>query len=453
MTTKTTRIPACLALTVVAALSGAGGAPASAQLGPTGTQFWNQDSPGLPLAMQQDAGFGTAVAAGDFDCDGYEDLATSMPGDDLAGDADVGLVLILRGSPVGLTSNNYQLWTQNDPTVLDQGEAGDRFGLVLATGDFNGDGCADLAVGVPLEDIDFNGTPRVNAGAVNVLYGSFLVGLTGDLDNFIYQGVGGVVPGVPEGGDEFGYSLAAGDFDDDGYDDLAIGSPFEDIESASANDAGAIHVLFGSGIGLTASGVRILYRGSGLVGQPQTGEHLGFSLAAGNFNFLTAGDELAVGCPSRNVGSVTAAGSILLLSNLSSTVLVAEYSQDSAGVPGVAEDSDHFGWELAAGDFDGDGVAELAVGAPYDSVSGIQQAGAVNVIDFDGTGGGSQLWTQDSLPPESAEAQDYFGQTLTVGDFDADGVADLASACPTRTSAAWRAPAWSTFSTASPARA
>ena len=101
--------------------------------------------------------------------------------------------------PWGSTSDDYQLWTQNDPTVLDQGEEGDEFGLALAAGDFNGDGCSDLAIGVPFEDIDFNGTPRANAGAVNVLYGSPLVGLTGNLDNFIYQGVGGVRAGRARG--------------------------------------------------------------------------------------------------------------------------------------------------------------------------------------------------------------------------------------------------------------
>jgi hypothetical protein len=98
--------------------------------------------------------------------------------------------------------------------------------------DFNGDGRQDLAVGVRAEDS--------SAGAVNVLYGS-ASGITATADQFFRQGVGGLAD-TAEGGDLFGSSLAAGDLNGDGRDDLAVGVPGEDV-GASGFDHGASSLL------------------------------------------------------------------------------------------------------------------------------------------------------------------------------------------------------------------
>src|SRR5262245_57220571 len=87
--------------------------------------------------------------------------------------------------------------------------------------DFNNDGYADLAIGVPFEDV---GTV-VDAGAVNVLYGG-AAGLTGAGSQFFTQNSGGL-SSTPEPDDRFGTWLATGDFNDDGFGDLAIGVPRE----------------------------------------------------------------------------------------------------------------------------------------------------------------------------------------------------------------------------------
>jgi hypothetical protein len=115
-------------------------------------------------------------------------------------------------------------------------EADDFFGQALAADDFNGDGQDDLAIGVPFEDVDGIG----DAGAVNVLYGEGS-GLARTGNQIWHQNVAGV-EGEAEASDTFGSALAAGHFNDDGRDDLAIGVPQEDIDALA--DAGAVNVIY-----------------------------------------------------------------------------------------------------------------------------------------------------------------------------------------------------------------
>ena len=414
-------------LAFVALLPTLPAAPSFAQpgeLGPVGTQFWSQASDGLGIGPQADAGFGTALAAGDFDCDGFDDLAIGMPGDDLVGAPAGGRVLILFSDGSGPAAADRQIWSQNSPVIEDDGEPDDLFGEVLAAGDFDDDGCDDLAIGVPREDFD----AALSVGAVHVLYGSEL-GLTGDNDDFFHQGLASI-NGLAEAGDRFGFALAVGDFDDDGIDDLAIGSPGEGIESEAVADAGAVHVLFGSAGGLVTAGQVLFYRGQGLNGSPQENEEIGMVLAAGEWNPITAGSELAIGVPFHDLGDVDQAGAVILVSDIPGALFDAIYTQDTAGVPGVAEELDRFGAVLAGGDFDGDGVDELAVGDPIESLEGpfVGAVGSVTVLDFDGDG--HVQWLQDDLNPESSETADQFGSALVAADFDADGIDDLAIGAP-----------------------
>ncbi|MGH2556769.1 MAG: FG-GAP repeat protein, partial [Actinomycetota bacterium] len=116
--------------------------------------------------------------------------------------------------------------------------------------DFNGDGFADLAVGVPQEGIN-DARGNIMSGAVNVLYGS-AGGLQADSpDDQVWHQNSPGVQDVAEGLELFGSALAAGDYNADGFGDLAVGVPWESFPGG-VDLAGAVNVLYGSAGGLQA---------------------------------------------------------------------------------------------------------------------------------------------------------------------------------------------------------
>jgi hypothetical protein len=145
--------------------------------------------------------FGSALAAGDFDGDGFADLAIGAPLESIPRIFEAGVVHVLYGTPTGLTGSGSQTFTQNTPGVGSNAEPGDWFGYALAAGDFDNNGFADLPVGVPFEIID----NFIAASAVNVLPGT-AAGLTGSGSQFFTQNTPGV-GSTAEEDDLFGFAL------------------------------------------------------------------------------------------------------------------------------------------------------------------------------------------------------------------------------------------------------
>ncbi len=430
--------------------------------------------------------YGYALTSGDYDGDGYTNLVVGAPGEtpfyQFGGRS--GWVYTFKGADYNMLSDlNF------GQAGLDFNQDGDRFGWAVATGDFNGDGLVDLAVGAPGKTIG----DAVHAGCVYVFKGT-RHGLTP------WQVIDQHLLGRNESGDQFGWSLAVGDFNRDGKDDLAIGAPYE--QPGDNPRSGYVFIFtgdvhnFNQWFGLQQEGIT----------HPQQDARFGWSLAAGDFDHDGRTD-LAVGAPGafyeqdansitghvyifRNVAeqgpvfwqdvAPTRAASVNPLGNRFGTALLAaDFNGDhwldlAVGAPGeppeaqptrqvpgyvflfqnaqkslvfwqglnqapltTAQNFDLFGWSLAAGDFNHDGRPDLAVGAPGKVIvtgAGKHKSGAVFTFQNNpGKNNTANLaaW-QSFVEPELGREQfnDHFGWSLATGNFDHDGSDDLAVGAP-----------------------
>lgn len=353
--------------------------------------------------------FGEAVAMGDFDGDGYDDVAVGAPGEDVSGFVDAGGVIIIYGRPSGLTTEGGQSWSQAG-AVPGNLEAGDLFGGALAVGDFDNDGFDDLAVGASGEDV----ADQADAGGVTILYGSSSGLSTSGSQSWSQAGP---VKGQLEAGDFFGAALTAGDFNGDGRDDLAVGAPGEDV--AGRTDAGGVTILYGTGSGLSAANSQAWSQAGAVHGALEAGDIFGSALVAGDFN-NDGRDDLAVGSPGENDGNDADAGAVNILAGSSGGLTSGSHSriisQSSSGVAGASEPGDQFGASLATGDFDNDNIDDLAVGVPGEAIGSLNNAGAIVTLEGSGSGitaTGSNFIAQstDGLAGTS-EANDRFGAGL-----------------------------------------
>ena len=354
----------------------------------------------LAKATSGTGGFGFAVAVADFDGDGYDDLAGGAP------DSNDGSVQVFYGAADGTWRSTRYI--ANPSPTLD-----DRFGHALAAGDFNDDGYDDLAVGAPHWDKQ-SGSIN-NAGAVHVLYGS-ATGLTTTGADLWHQDVSGI-SGACEGYDRFGASLASGDFDNDGYDDLAIGVPDEEVSSQA--NTGMINVLYGDSGGLSTTGQQGWHQDTtGVSGSPEPNDLFGFSLAAGDID-NDGHDDLAIGSPGEDIDIYDSAGRVVVLYGSSAGITATghqSWHQDTAGIDDFAEAQDQFGVAVAIGDFNGDSFGDLAVGAPGESLD-VSQTGVVHVLPGTSSGLSSNdlfLWQGWGAIPDDDEANDHFGASLTL---------------------------------------
>jgi hypothetical protein len=334
----------------------------------------------------RDTSWGTVA---DVNGDGFADVIVGAPGADPGGRTDAGTASVYLGSPAGLASTSA--------LVLEGVAANDQFGeSVASAGDVNGDGFADVVVGA------YTASPggRTDAGTASVYLGS-PAGLS-STPALVLEGVAA--------GDFFGVSVAsAGDVDGDGFADVVVGATFAD--PGGRTDAGTASVYLGSPTGLSSTPAL------GLEGVAAN-DHFGRSVASAGDVDGDGFADVVVGAPRADPGDRIDAGTARVYlgssAGLSSTpALVLE---------GVAA-GDFFGESVAsAGDVDGDGFADLVVCARLADPGGRTDAGTASVY----LGSPAGLSSTAALVLEGVAANDNFGMpAASARDVDGDGFADV----------------------------
>lgn len=365
-----------------------------------------------PPATREGRGLwgGAALPLGDLDGDGYDELALTWP-ETAWGWSNSGATYIYAGSPGGFLADPIQ--------VIGGGETDEYFGRNGATGDFDGDGTLELAVGA--DGSDKYGS---NAGAVRVyrpdLGGEF------ELERELRP---------TTAGDQLGYALASCDFDDDGYDDLAVGAPTAEDTTASSvtSDQGAVYIYRGSpaGISPVASTVRWgKLPDADLVWANRAGLSFGSNVATGDID----GDgrcELIAGSWLKSWDGGGQDGFYLVFgSDDTERFGLTQLPVRSYRWTDASDGNAQAGKSLAVGDLDDDGLADMAFGAMRIDVDGKNDRGGV-MVALGGRVDNTRLAT-DPVELVAADwraygddASDFFGTAVTIADVDGDGDNDL----------------------------
>jgi len=347
-----------------------------------------QATSGIPGDPEEWDAFGTTVASADLDRDGYADLLVGTPDEGVGGKNSRGSVTVVWGGPSGLQGGA----SISPPAGYGDGRTYCGFGMSLATGDMDGDGAPEVGIGSRCEGASYSG-PFTRTGMAASTYREWRVGETR-----------GVVMGDVNGDGRAERFWLAGPTDGDlrgpVHEDSSADWPTE-LPYADGH-TGQIGDINGDGYGDLVTGI------------------------ADDDSLLNA------------TGAAHRGGEIQVLYGSAQGITTDQrpkvFHQDTAGVPGTAEDGDQFGQSLSVGDVNADGYADVLVGSPSEAVGTAVYAGTAVLLRGSANGlttAKAVGYTQNTAGvPGTAEVGDLFGAAVHLADLNKDGKAETVVGVP-----------------------
>jgi hypothetical protein len=377
---------------------------------------------------------GSALACGDIDGDGYDDLVIGAPmGDSLNNQrVNAGEVYVIFGGSRQSLGTEINL-AITAPDVMIHGAYSDLFnnpdytGYSVAVGDVIGDSKDDIIIGAP----GVTPNSRTDAGVVWVIAGRAQSSFSSQID--LRNGVDLLIGGADPSG-LVGLAVTAGDVNGDGRDDILIGAPYADF-SAFKENSGAAYVVYGK----TSFSSNVDLRGGAnvVIEGANGGDRLGSSLAVGNINGDSYND-IILGAPWSKgpnngldnsgeaviiYGSPTLASSYDLQNNAQDVIIYGKNSNDV------------FGLSIAMGNIDNDDHDDLLINAvngdgQYDQKSNCGETYLIMGNSTANLGSSIDVFLDSTSIFYGGSENDASGISLGLGDFDSDGFDDIAIYAP-----------------------